>query len=234
MKPTRLEETLLRENFSDSEYPAALARMQAGEPLAYIIGKWYFYGLEFVLNKACLIPRPDTELVVEKAIKLLPPGARFADLCTGSGCIAVSVLANRPDCIATAVDISPDACRAALKNAKNNGVDSRLKIICSDIAEFESDGVFDAIISNPPYIPTAVLPTLSVQVGHEPALALDGGADGMDFYRLILSRFHPFVKRGGYFLFEIGYDEGEKIKSLSPCAIYKDFGGNDRLAVITV
>lgn len=260
-KLTALEKELLSEHFSGQEYENAVMRFQSGEPLAYIIGEWYFYGLTFKLNRDCLIPRPDTEHVVEKAIELTPKDGTVLDLCTGSGCIAVSLLKNRADLRASAVDISASALGCAVINAKENGIEACLfpesgldPEVPENAAVPERPGAisftkadifslslpekqFDVIISNPPYIKTEVLPTLDT-VRHEPVTALDGGEDGMKFYRHIVRSFYPALKQDGKFIFEIGYDQAQNIRALAEenglnCVIFRDYGGNDRVAVLT-
>ncbi len=232
---TDFEIRLLREHFPGADdFLKAQARVEAGEPLAYVIGEWYFYGETYQLNRDCLIPRPDTEHLVQWLIDHLPKGAVFADLCTGSGCIAISTLAHRPDLSAVAVDISSGALEMAEKNAENNGVRDRISFVCGDVLAGEGlgDGRFDAIVSNPPYIQTAVIDTLSVQVKAEPRRALDGGEDGMDFYRAILKHYPKHLKQGGVTVLEIGYDQADAMRALHPCQILKDYGGNDRVAIL--
>ena len=239
MQPTRLEEEILREHFpNEDEYAAALARMEQGEPLAYIVGEWYFYGLTFALNADTLIPRPDTELLVDKLIRILPPNARFADLGTGSGCIALSVLSHRKDVTALLLDISENALDAAKANAQALGVADRCTFIRGDMRMFTPDEKFDAIASNPPYIARNIILTLSKQVAHEPVRALDGGVDGLDFYRSLVRRMPSHLKESGFLLFEIGYDQRDGITALCTenglkCIVERDYGGNDRLALIT-
>ncbi len=225
---------LLREKFSDTELDGAIARVQSGEPLAYVIGEWYFYGLTFKLNRDCLIPRPDTEHVVDKAIELIPKGGSFIDLCTGSGCIAVSVKKHRPDTTAYALDISAGALEAAALNAKENGTE--IELVQADVLAAKPNAELDCVISNPPYIKTDVLDSLEVSKS-EPVLALDGGADGLVFYRQIIKTYAPALKKDGCFIFEIGYDQGADIRALAEqsgfgCEIYKDYGANDRVAVL--
>ena len=226
---------LLKEKFTDGALEAAIKRVQDGEPLAYVLGEWYFYGLTFKLNSACLIPRPDTEHVVEAAIDTLENGGCFIDLCTGSGCIAVSVLKNRPDLTAYALELSAEALEMAKVNAKENGVSDRITFINADVFRFDPMTLprLDAVISNPPYIKSAVVPTLEVSKS-EPKMALDGGSDGLDFYRHIISAYKGVLKENGSFIFEIGYDQGSDLLALSElnglsCDIRKDYGGNDRV-----
>ena len=154
---------ILAEHFSGNELDAAIKRVENGEPLAYVIGEWYFYGLTFKLNKHCLIPRPDTEHVVDKAISLIPKNGTFADLCTGSGCIAISLAKHRPDLSGYVLDVSMNAIEMTKQNAKENGV--TLTYLVTDVLTQEPDEIFpmlDAVISNPPYIRTDVLKELDV------------------------------------------------------------------------
>lgn len=229
---------LLKEKFSEQALEKAVELVRSGEPLAYVLGEWYFYGLTFKLNKACLIPRPDTEHVVEAAINTVKKGGRFIDLCTGSGCIAISVLKNRPDLTAYALEISAKALEMAKKNAEANGVSDRLTFIEANVFDFDPASLpgLNAVISNPPYIRSEVVPTLEVSKS-EPITALDGGSDGLDFYRHIMSAYKGVSENGGCFIFEIGYDQGSDLTTLSrsygmSCEIRKDYGGNDRVAIL--
>lgn len=233
------EERLLREYFPAPEaQKEARRRLADGEPLAYILGEWSFYGEVYTVTPDVLIPRSDTEILVERLIRDLPQNGRFLDLCTGSGCVAISVAAHRPDLTCVAVDISAAALDIARKNAARNGVTERIRFVRGDVLgdlPDAGDG-FCAIAANPPYIDSAVVDTLSEQVRREPRLALDGGADGMDFYRAILSRHLSRLTPDGMLYFEIGYDQAEKITRLCaprPCRILRDYGGNDRVAVIS-
>ena len=224
----------------DTDFEAAERLVDSGEPLAYVLGEWYFYGLTFRLNRECLIPRPDTECVVERAISLLPHDGRLLDLCTGSGCLAISVLVHRPDAVAEAVDIAPLACRMAELNATQNGVGKRLLVRCEDVLTMQPPASprYHLIVSNPPYIRSDVIPTLEGGVRREPLIALDGGADGMRFYRRILSAYRNSLLPGGAFLFEIGYDQREQIIALAAelgyrqCTVTRDYGGCDRVALV--
>ena len=233
---SRLETELLSEHFGSGEaFNAAVKRVKNGDPLAYVIGEWYFYGLTFKLNSSCLIPRPDTEHVVETAISNLPKNGRFADLCTGSGCIAISVLKNRPDLSCDACDISKDALEAAKQNAVLNGVSVEFSELDVLKANPKSE-IYDAVISNPPYIRSDVIPTLET-VQSEPKAALDGGEDGLIFYREIVKRYAPSLKENGISIFEIGYDQAADIKNIAlengfDCEVKKDYGGNDRVSVL--
>ena len=219
------------------ELDAALARRARREPLQYIIGKWYFWREEYKVSPDCLIPRADSEIVVERATSVLPRGARFLDLCTGSGCLAISILASRPDLSAVAVDISERALELAKYNAAHNGVSDRIEFVCADVMRDlpENLGKFDAIISNPPYIRTSEIGALAPELAFEPKIALDGGADGLDFYRKILEDHKKLLKNGGTFIFEIGYDQAEAISALGGAGtkLFCDYSKNYRMAQIT-
>lgn len=230
------------ENFDNPELLAAIEKRESGYPLQYILGEWEFFGLTFEVNESCLCPRPDTEVLVETAIELLPKNGCFLELCTGSGCIPVSLCKNRPDARGTATDLFPETLATAKRNAEKNGVADRIDFLLADLFDieyFENEckGNFDAIISNPPYIPKRDIEDLSVEVKHEPIAALDGGEDGLDFYRFIVGEYKRFLSPVGVILLEIGYDQGEPIREIAErngfsCEIKKDLGGNDRIAVI--
>lgn len=222
------------------------AEQRAGRyPLQYILGTWCFFGLDFEVSPHCLIPRPDTELLVETAIKMLPPNATFVDLCTGSGCIAVAVLKNRPDTRAVALELYPDTLALAVKNAKKNGVADRLTPICADLLKegldvLQAHAPFHAILSNPPYIPKSVVDELAPELFFEPRAALDGGEDGLVFYAAILKDYQSLLTPGGIILLEIGYDQADDLKKLAqnymPNATYtclKDLGGQDRVVCLS-
>ncbi len=226
-------------NYDSSELISAVERRISGYPLQYIIGKWWFWDCEFFVDKDCLIPRADTEAIVERAIKLLPKNAHFADLCCGSGCIAISILNTLKGTTADGYELYEKTLDIAKKNAVHNGVSSRFFPILGDVLSptLLGDTKYDAIISNPPYIRTAVVPTLAPDVLCEPYAALDGGDDGLVFYRAILDNFRGNLKPQGVFIFEIGYDQGEDIMRLAEerqmrCVTFSDLGGNTRGAVI--
>lgn len=208
-------------------------------PLQYILGKWWFARCMFFVNESCLIPRADTELIVEIAMKRLPQNARFADLCTGSGCIAIATLDLRSDIFADAFELYPAALDLAKKNAEYNKVSDRFTPFLGDVLDKNTlvDKKYDAIISNPPYIRSEVIPTLEKEVLTEPHAALDGGDDGLIFYRSIVENFGENLNEGGFFLFEIGYDQADDLKKIADksgysCEIFKDLGGCDRAALL--
>lgn len=221
-------------DYESPEFSDAVARRVRRVPLQHITGEEYFYGERFLVSPDCLIPRADTELVVEEAIRRLPRNAQFADLCTGSGCIALSVLGARPDVRAYAVDVSPAALAMAKRNAVALGLSDRITFYETDlIKEALPFPVPDVILSNPPYIESGVIPTLAPELGHEPAVALDGGEDGLLFYRRMLDCLSPSL-----FLFEIGYDQGDAVSALGAAHGYtatvkQDLGGRDRLVILS-
>ena len=221
----------------DPALAEALARRTRREPLRYITGEVGFWHETYRVTPDCLIPRADTECLVEAAVGHLPRGAHFADLCTGSGCIAVSTLAARTDCTADAYDIAEKTLALAEENAARNGVSERVRFRRRDLLTEEIDGVYDAILSNPPYIRDDVLPTLAPELAFEPRIALAGGRDGMDFYRAILALGAGHLAPGGFFLFEIGYDQKQAILDLAATHGYRaevtdDLGGNPRCACL--
>ncbi len=228
------------EDFVSEELDAAVIKRRSHYPLQYILGIWEFCHESYRVNEHTLIPRQDTEILVETAVRLLPEGARFIDLCTGSGCVAVSTLAARPDCKAVAVDLFPETVEIAGENAEQNGVGDRLGLLTADVFSpsfMEELGSFDCVISNPPYIESEKVAMLDPELSFEPVAALDGGADGLDFYRQIISVYGRYLTKEGFMLFEIGYDQADSVSKIAAecgydCEIYKDYGGNDRVAYL--
>ena len=226
-------------SYSSTELADAVKKRCERIPLQYILGEWEFFGLPFEVSADCLCPRADTEITVEETLKRLPEGARILELCTGSGCIPIAICHERQDIRAVSTDLFPDTLTIAKRNAEKNRVADRITFIKSDVfsrALNEHPESFDAIISNPPYIPTRDLSSLSPEVRHEPQAALDGGEDGLMFYREILGYYKRYLKPGGFIALEIGFDQAELIKALAlengfSCDIIKDLGGNDRCAV---
>ena len=224
----------------DCNQPAlsdALKRRSAREPLAYILGEVSFFRERYRVTPDVLIPRADTEVLVEEAIRRLPQGAHFADFCTGSGCIAISVLAARPDCTAIAYDISPSAIVIAKENAKRNGVHDRFQAICADLLHdtVDTDGI-SAILSNPPYIAYDEKKLLSKELDYEPSQALFADENGLMFYRHSLENYASKLPEKAFFLFEIGYTQSDAVRVLAAksgmfCTFFKDLGGNTRVAL---
>ena len=206
-------------------------------PLQYILGKWEFMGNEFFVSPDCLIPRPDTEILVEKALEIIKNGDSVADLCTGSGCIGISLGIYKPEIELTLVDISSGALDMAKKNAKKHNIDARF--ILGDIRTSLIGEKFDVIVSNPPYIPTKDIENLSPEVKKEPRLALDGGNDGLDIINFLVNDGIELLKDGGKMLIEFGYDQEKQIdmclkhnKKISSYRIFYDYGSNPRCVLI--
>ena len=205
-------------------------------PLAYILGEAEFYRETYKVCPDCLIPRPETELLVDYAVNNLSEGARFADICTGSGCIAVSTLKNTVGTSAVALDLSPAAIAVASENAKANGVSDRIEFITGDAA-LGIDGEFFAILSNPPYVSEKAYASLEPEIYAEPKMAFLGGEDGGDFYRKMIPLYKNNLVKGGFIAFEIGYDQGELLKYLAAdngmtAEIIKDYSHLDRIAIL--
>lgn len=225
--------------YNDAKLFSAIDKRCSHFPLQYILGEWDFYREVYEINENCLIPRSDTEILVDYAVKNLPAGAHFADLCTGSGCIAISTLANTKDTTAIAVDKFEETAKLAEKNAEKNGVASRFTCLLYDVlldSPFKSEE-FDAIISNPPYIRSSVINTLEDELFFEPRSALDGGSDGLIFYRHIVKEYGRNLKKDGFFAFEIGFDQADDIKKIAKpfgyeCEIYTDLSNNPRMAIL--
>ena len=254
-----------------------IERRAAREPLAYIVGEQSFMGLPFIVSEDVLIPEQDTENLVEEALRLIDDGSRILDLCTGSGCILLSLLHYTNGCIGVGTDLSEKALEIARRNASAHGLsdqtvwlqgdlfdaldplnkkdnddkDNKREESRDDQAEKSTEpeksesgfpgmsytSGYDMIISNPPYIPTSVIDTLQPEVRcAQPRMALDGGGDGLDFYRRIIREAPVHLVVGGRLLLEIGYDQAEAVSDLLREAGYygieilKDYGGNDRIA----
>nr|WP_280140654.1 peptide chain release factor N(5)-glutamine methyltransferase [Devosia crocina] len=218
-----------------------LKRRVSGESVARIMGQREFYGLAFDLSAATLEPRPDTELVVDLALAALPDGGAVLDLGTGSGCIPISILSNRPDAQGVATDINPGALEVAERNAERHGVLGRLTLKQGDWfgalrGSASEEERFHLILSNPPYISSAVVETLSAEVkDFDPRLALDGGPDGLAPYRIIAAEAGSWLRPGGEVMVEIGYDQSEAVAALFAAAgfakvmVHKDLSGLDRV-----
>ena len=215
-------------------YLQEISRRASHVPLQHIIGSQEFMGFDFIVNEHVLIPRQDTEVLVEEVAKIAN-GKQVLDVCTGSGCIILSLCKMCQLTKAVGLDLSTEALQVARENGK--------RLEC-DVTFFESDlfdkvtGKYDIIVSNPPYIETKVIEGLMEEVReHEPYMALDGGADGLDFYRSIVEKSVEYLNDGGYLCFEIGYNQGEAVVSLmekkgfTNCRIVKDLAGLDRVVM---
>lgn len=205
-------------------------------PLQHITGEQEFMGLSFRVNDQVLIPRQDTETLVEEALKYVMPGMRVLDLCTGSGCILISLLHFCSGLTGVGSDISAEALKMARTNGQRLHVEERAQWLCGDLFE-KVTGAFDLIISNPPYIRSAEIEELQEEVRlYDPRIALDGAEDGLLFYRRIIEESKSYLKNGGRLLFEIGCDQGRDVAELLENAGYtevsvkKDLAGLDRVA----
>jgi release factor glutamine methyltransferase len=221
---------------NESAYLELIAKREERIPVAYILGNAEFMGIEFDVTGDVLIPNQDTETLAEEALRYLHDGMNILDLCTGSGCIALSLLRYSNDTKATGTDMSDKALEVAAHNAQKLGLEDRFSVVKADIFPEASDVKYDIIVSNPPYIPTAVIETLEPEVKtFEPYMALDGSEDGLVFYRRIVPGAKEYLYKSGYLFLEIGYDQGEAVKSLmeengyKDVQVIKDLGGNDRV-----
>lgn len=217
----------------EEQYRKALEQRAVHVPLQHLLAYQDFMGLRFQVNEYVLIPRQDTEILVEEAMRYLHDGMRILDLCTGSGCILLSLLHYSNDCEGTGVDISKEALQVAALNAELLGI--KADFLKSDLYE-KVTGKFDLLVSNPPYIERKVIPTLMEEVReYDPYIALDGGEDGLDFYRRIIGGAQDYLKRGGQILMEIGSGQAQAVSELLREAGFKeidvcrDFAGLDRV-----
>ena len=221
----------------DSSFSELVERRENYEPMQYILGKAEFYGLDFTVNKNVLIPRPDTEILVERVIDFVGDNQyTVLEIGTGSGCIPITVAVNCKNAKAYTVDISPDATKVAVDNAKNNGVGDRVTFLNMDILNEFPDFKVDCIVSNPPYIEDEVIPTLMEDVkNYEPIIALSGGEDGLVFYRRIAEKGKDILNDGGFIAFEVGHNQAEEVKEIlerngyTNIEITKDLAGIDRV-----
>ncbi|MDI9477087.1 MAG: peptide chain release factor N(5)-glutamine methyltransferase [Natronincolaceae bacterium] len=216
-------------------------------PIQYIVNRQEFMGLDFWVEKGVLIPRADTEILVEKIIDIYksnyyPHTVRIMDIGTGSGAIAVSLAKYIDNCIITAIDICPNALKVAVKNADFHKVKHKIMFYSGNLFEpinkQDEYGTYDFIVSNPPYIPKSEIKTLGSNVkDYEPCLALDGGEDGLDYYKKITPEAKHYLKKGGWLLFEIGYSQGKDVSKIlningfKNIDILKDLAGLDRVAI---
>jgi release factor-specific protein-(glutamine-N5) methyltransferase len=228
------------------EYQKRIYARIEGKPLQYIVGIQEFMGLPFRVNPSVLIPRLDTEILAEKVIDILKQKGlerpEVLDLCTGSGALGISIAANVPEAIVTMTDVSEEALKTAMGNAGLNGVNRRCIFLLGDMFDaVPDDKQYDLIVCNPPYIESKVIDTLSVEVkDNEPRLALDGGEDGLDFYRIIADKASMHLKAGGVLALEIGADQAvavkrllNKAKTYSDATVVRDLAHLDRVIIAT-
>ncbi len=236
---TRLKRNELKDNINVTPYMQIeaknmLKRRIEGEPLQYILGDTEFFGYTFNVDKNVLIPRFETELLVDKALSFISADSKVLDMCCGSGAIGITVALEK-GCEVTLADISEDAMRTAKNNATSLG--ANVKFILSDMFE-KTDGTFDVIICNPPYIPSADVESLDINVkDYEPDLALDGGKDGLDFYRRIASEAPPYLANGGVLALELGIGQMQAVKDIMAASFdvvkaYADYNGIDRILIL--
>lgn len=224
----------------EEDYFKNIERLGNGEPLQHITHQQEFMKMNFYVNKDVLIPRPDTEVLVEEVIKIAEKinAKKILDLCTGSGAIAISLAKYINNSQITAVDISEKALKVAEKNAKKNEVENQIAFFTSNLFQNLPKEKYDIIVSNPPYIKREVIKSLDKEVKQEPLIALDGGWDGLDFYRKIIHQSYEFLKYKGYLCLEIGYDQKiDVIELIEQEEKYihtyskQDLYGNDRIVI---
>ena len=218
--------------YASDEVEAKVAELMnrrlAGEPVAYLIGEWEFYGLPLDISRGVLIPRADTEVLAEQAIlaaRAAGEGARVLDLCAGSGCVGLAVAANAPNCRAVLADVSEEALKICRQNIRRNDLNARVTCVQADARQAPPAMLwdFDVIACNPPYIPTGDIDGLDPSVrDYEPRLALDGGDDGLDFYRDIAEKWRTALRLGGVLLFEVGIGQASGVEQILSRCGYED------------
>lgn len=228
------------DNIKEKQYLEEIKILKKGVPIEHITHQKEFMKLSFFVDKNVLIPRQDTEILVEEVINNAKKNnaKKILDLCTGSGAIAVSLAKYLPQAEITAIDISNEALKIAKKNAISNNVENQITFISSDMFTNLNEEKFDIIVSNPPYIKTNVIKNLDIQVQNEPYIALDGGKDGLDFYKKIINESYQYLKYNGYLCLEIGFDQKidvieliENTESFTGTYSKKDLFDNDRIIV---
>jgi release factor glutamine methyltransferase len=223
-------------------YRGLIARRATGEPTSYLTGVREFYGRPFTVDPRVLVPRPETELLVEAVLQATPEDAdlRFLDLCTGTGCVGITLALERPRARVLATELDPGAAEVARANAAALGAADRFEVRNGDLfSPLPDEPPLDAVVANPPYVPRGEIPTLSPEVRREPALALDGGPDGLDIVRRIVAAAPRFLRPGGLLALEIGDGQGPAVHALLEGAGYgsvrieRDLARHDRLALGT-
>lgn len=233
------------------EYEKQIEKIKEGMPIQYITHSQEFMGLEFYVDENVLIPQPDTEIVVEVALKLINEKLVYKnleetrkicilDLCAGSGCIGISLAKNLDNANIVLSDIQEKALEVAKKNVQQNELENKIKIVKSNLFENLPQNTYNIIVSNPPYIETDIMQELSKEVRKEPKIALDGGKDGLFFYNKILEEAYKYLKKNGYVVLEIGYNQANLVLKIAKQAknwkaitlqAIKDLGGNDRVLI---
>jgi release factor glutamine methyltransferase len=220
-------------------YRSLIQRRRAGEPVAYILGSREFYGISFSIDRRALVPRPDTETLVEVALdrtRARSMYGRALDLCTGSGCVAIALARSRPTWRITASDISPEAASLAWENTRRNGAAFSLRVVTGDLYQPLAGERFELVTANPPYIPSAELASLAPDVrDFEPRLALDGGPDGLDVVRAVVAGAARHLEPNGVLAVEVGHDQAARVRELFEQAGFcevasrRDYGGHERV-----
>lgn len=227
------------EDFTSPDLAEAAAKRAKRYPLQHIIGTWEFYGLPFAVSEHTLIPRPDTELIAEAAIRHTPANGSVLDLCTGSGCIAAAVLDSVKSTQGTAVDLYPETLRAAEENLKNLGLSDRCTFLCGDATTdlFDPDTAFDVIVSNPPYVTADEMNSLEPELSFEPAHALTDGGDGLSILRKIIEIYKNHLAPSGVMILEHGWKQSDAVRAIAEQngmshEKIMDYGGNIRGAIL--
>jgi len=227
------------EDFTAPALIEAVEKRAGRFPLQYIVGTWEFYGLPFAVNEHTLIPRPDTELIAETAIRHCPENGAVLDLCTGSGCIAAAVLDQVKSARGTAVDLYPETLRAAEENLKTLGLSGRCTFLCGDATTdlFDADVMFDVIVSNPPYVTADEMNGLEPELSFEPAHALTDGGDGLSILAKIIELYKHHLAPSGVMILEHGWKQSDAVRAIAgkngmSHEKIMDYGGNVRGAVL--
>jgi release factor glutamine methyltransferase len=197
------------------ELDCAVLRRASRYPLQYLLGTWTFLGDDYEVSEDCLIPRPETEELASLALRSLPEGGKMADLCSGSGCIGVSVMKRRTDCTCTAVEKYPAAMKMTEKNARRHGVSHRMELITADVTEDALTGLYDVIVSNPPYVTEEEMAGLEKELSYEPRHALTDGGNGLSIIEAELKIYPAHLKAGGVLAIEIGSGQGDAVRMLA-------------------
>ena len=227
------------EDFASPDLISAVEKRAGRYPLQYIVGTWEFYGLPFAVNEHTLIPRPDTELIAESAIRHTPADGRILDLCTGSGCIAVAILANVPAARGTAVDLYPETLRAAEENLRALGLSDRCAVLCGDAMTdlFDPSVTFDVIVSNPPYVTADEMNELEPELAFELSHALTDGGDGLSILGKIIAIYKNHLAPAGVMILEHGWKQSDAVRAIAEKngmthEKIMDYGGNIRGAIL--
>ena len=224
--------------YVERNFFSLLEERKEGKPLQYLMGEWDFFGRTFRVKEGVLIPRPETELLVEKVLDLLPNEKRLEgyEIGVGSGCISITLLSERPLLSMTGCDINPSAVELSRENARLHNVEDRLEVYVGDMFSPVRGRKFDFVVSNPPYIPAGRWKDLPEEVKREGYSSLIGGEKGYEFYERFAEEVCGYLREGGFVALEIGHDQGKKVRDILGSAgfevkIFKDLSGQDRVVV---